>query len=329
MKKLLSFLLICICLTALLALTSCGGCKAHIDADNDLLCDNCGEVYDDGITVTFTVTLDDGNPLSGKKLILDDQNHYELTLDANGQITTNVAVGIYEVSVDGYLLTVDLIKVKPDTTAVNITAVDSTSDGSREKPFYINEQQTEFILNPGEEIFFNYRGSSVKFATVYQDGVVISCNGESFEAVDGQVNATIQPGSLDPESSDAGRTTIFSVKNVSDEALSVVLYFEAPEGSSENPLELNSNELTVTVNSETEIYYVWTATKDGTLILTAPSEYNDITLRKVVKDDVPVIVNTDGKTEAQMDVSAGEIITIIVSASQLSDVEISLSLEIR
>ena len=329
MKKLLSLILGCILLTALLCLTACGGCERHVDADNDLLCDNCGEVYDDGITVTFTVVLDTGKPLSGVKLVLDDIEHYELTLDANGQITTNVAVGIYEVSVDGYLLTVDLIKVKQDTTAIDITAMDTTLDGSREKPFYINEQETELSLNPGEEIFFNYRGSSVKFATVYQDRVVINYNGESIEAVNGQVNATIQPGTLDSGNSDAGRTTIFSVKNVSDEALSIVLYFVAPEGSSENPFELNSNELTVTVNSDTEIYYVWTATQDGTLILTVPSEYNDITLRKIVKDDVPKIVKTEGEPEVQMEVSAGEIITIIVSANQQSDVEISLSLEIR
>ena len=338
MKKLLSLLAL-VCVGALLLLTSCGGgCEAHVDADNDLLCDSCGEVFDDGITVTFTVTLEDGKALSGKKLILElDETRYELTLDENGQITTNVAVGIYETSVEGYLLTVDLIKVKQDTTSVNITAMDSTPDGSREKPFYINELETALNLAPGEEIFFNYRGSSVKYATVYSDDVVINCGKETFKAADGKVIATIQPGTLDPESPDSGRTTIFSVKNLSDEAISTVLYFEAPEGSSDNPFVLESNTLTVTVNADTEIYYVWTATKDGTLTMTVNSDRNDITVTKIMEDDVPEKFYTNGDTELSLSVSEGDEIRISVSASapsadsdgQEKDVEISFTLEIN
>ena len=319
-----------LCVAVLLcSLASCGGCKAHVDADDDLACDNCGEVYDDGITVTFTVTFEDGKPLSGKTLILDDQHHYELTLDENGQVTFNVFVGIYEASVDGYLLNVDLIKVKKDTTEVSITAMDNIPDGSREKPFYITESQIELTLAPGEEIFYNYRGTTIKYASVKSEGVVINYNGESFEAVDGEVMATIQPGTLNPDAPEAGRTTIFSVKNVSSEAISVVLYFEAPEGSSENPFVLEENELTVTVNSEIEYYYVFTADKNGTLVLTVPFENNDVTLTKVVEGNVPIVVKTSGATEAQIEVKAGDRITIKVSADQTADVEISLSLEIR
>ena len=343
--KLKIFLMLILTLAITLSLAACGGCKAHVDKDDDLKCDNCGKDYDDGpeapefvgLKVNFTVVTDTGAPLSGAKLVLGENNDYTVTLDASGKGSADMLPGIYDVYIEGYLASVEFIKVREGNTEFSITVMDNRPDGSLAKPFYISEKETALTLAPGEEIFFNYRGTSVKYASVYTEGVVITYNGTtySFDADASILNVCIQPGTLsDPANEDSGRSTVFSVKNTTDVAIEFVLYFEAPEGSSENPFVLDTNERTVTVNYDTEVYYTFTAGKTGTLVLTAPSERNDITLTKIIEGDVPFIVKTEGASQIQLDVKAGDKIIISVSAfapgaDESRDVEIYFAYEIK
>ena len=73
--------LLCLCI-ALLALASCDECE-HADANDDFICDNCGEDYDDGyetVLVNFTVNLDADLSLEGKKRVLFTGTHSSFRL---------------------------------------------------------------------------------------------------------------------------------------------------------------------------------------------------------------------------------------------------------
>lgn len=337
------FLTLILALTLVFALASCKKCDGHVDADDDYKCDKCGEDYDDGdeapdvttVTVSFTVKLDNGQALSGVSFTLErGERFYNLTSDANGLASVSVEPGAYAISYDYDTLpeycTPETfgIKIAEGTNSFNLLIVDNQPDGSAQKPFFISENETELTLSPGQEVFFNYRGSSLKYARVYSDAVVINYGDNTYEAVNGLVEAVIEP--------DIGTVTVFSVKNISDAELNTTLYLEAPLGSSENPIKMDTNSLTATVNDETIIYYKWTADKDGVLVLTSPTERNNISLTKILENDVPVSSYTSGSSAAYLVVSVGDTVTVAVSAfapdkdsvNQNKDIEVSLSLKV-
>ena len=329
--------LLCLCL-ALFALASCGECKAHVDANDDFMCDNCEAEFDDGyepVTLNITITVDGGMSPEGKKLVLVDGDlRYEITLDSAGKACELIIPGIYEVSFEGYMLNADLVKIKPTTTTLELMAMDNTPDGALAKPFPVTTS-TDLTIGAGEEIFFTYKGTSIKYARVYSDSVAINYNGTTYTAVDGLAEACIRPGFSHGDNDDGSRNIIFSVKTISDESVSVTLLFEAPLGSGENPYVMTEATATVTVNADTEVYYVWVADKDGTLTLTANTDRNNITVSKVMEGNVPKVITTKGKTEISLSVKAGDEIRIGVTAfaptadGESQDVEIVFSLEIK
>jgi hypothetical protein len=139
---------------------------------------------------------------------------------------------------------------------------------------------------------------------------------------------------IEPE---IGKATGFSIKNTTGEEISFTLYLTAPKGSSENPIEISDSGATVTVNCESVIYYSWTATKDGVLTLTCDNERNNISVTRILENDVPEVAQTNGEPTVTMEVKAGDVITIGVSAleaerdheNQEFDIEISFSLSIN
>lgn len=346
-KKYLWALLLVISL--LLSLASCEEkCKAHVDADDDYLCDNCGTNYDDGdeapetktATVTVSVRLDNGEALSGIKfsLVRADKS-IELTSGQDGTVSVNLELGNYRVEYDYDSLpeycTPDTIgfKVEEGTTSATLIIVDNKPDGSANKPFFISENETEITLAPGEEIYYMLRVVTTRYINVYNSAAVIGYDGETYEAKDGVASLV-----LEPESDQMGvSNTVFSVKNSSNSEITTLLEVTSPVGSMENPIELSENSATVTVNHETVIYYTWVATADGVLTLTTDNERNSIYLRRVLENDVPVDQYTNGDLSATIEVAEGDVITIGVSAlaaeedheNQDYDIEITFSLSIE
>ena len=306
------FFVLLLTLVIVASLVSCG-CEGHVDANDDYVCDNCGEDFDDGlegVEVSFSIQLEDGQPLSGVTLLLEDDEYYEIALDSNGCAVAEILPGIYDVSFDGpYIAYTKYVEVDADSTSFNITVMDNTPDGSVEKPFFISEKTTELSLAPGQEIFFNYLGKSIKYAIIEKEGVIVNFNGQSYgyDEDNGVVRAPIDPSESD------GRGIVFSVKNCSEEQMDVILHFIAPVGSSENPIVVNDNNFVTTVNADTEMYFIWTADKDGTLVLTTNSDRNNIHMIKTLEGNVPVYSYTDGANTAEMKVCVGDVITIVVT----------------
>lgn len=333
------FLTLLLALILVLSLASCKKCKDHVDADDDYLCDNCGEHYDDGDEqpddpnagivekdVTFTVKLDNGEILSYVSFTVSGKaGSFELVSGSDGTVKQTLAVGTYSVSFgDGSLpefCTPDTFgfKVEEGTASVDIVIIDNTPDGSVEKPFFISENETSITLAPGQELFYNYRGSSPKYIIVNNEGAVVNFGGESYEAENGAVTLFVVP--------EIGKATVFSIENNTDEEFTATLSLVAPLGSSENPIELTESSATVSVSEEETVYYKWVADKDGVIVLTSQSEHNSISLTKVLENDVLVISQTGGRSAAYLVVSAGDEITVGVSALNAPEkVEIGFAL---
>lgn len=344
-KKYLLAILVIVSLA--LSLISCTEECKHVDADDDYLCDNCGEHYDDGdeqelgpqtLSVSFSVKFENGTAASGVKFTLTrGDKTFNLTSGNDGSAKVDLEAGAYYVDVNYDTLpeycSTDIfaIKVEEGKTQFNITIIDNTPDGSAEKPFFISENETELTLAAGSETYYRIHVSTVRYLTVANPDVVINFGDLVSEVVDGV--STLVVTASDNEISDC----VFSLKNNSTDSLTVILGVKAPLGTYENPIEVSESGAATTVNCDTTVYYKWIATSDGVLTITANSDRNSIYIRRVLENDVPMDQYTNGQLVTSLEVAEGDVITIGVSAleanadheNQEYDVEISFTLSLE
>lgn len=346
------FLTLLLALALVFTLASCVDeepvCE-HVDADDDYNCDKCGEHFDDGdenvddgsndaatISVTFKVVLDDGAFVPGVKFTLTRSNKdHSYVSGADGSVVAELEAGLYYVNYDydslpeGCLPDTSGVKVEEGTKEISLILINNIPDGSAKKPFPISDGETAVTLAAGETLHYNYRGSSVKYLSVDVSGVEVSFGGDIYSLEAGNLPLTINP--------QIGEESIFALKNTTESELSFTLYLESPVGSYENPIELSENSMSVTVNYETVVYYNWTVTKDGVLTVTSDDERNNIHVRRIIENDVPIDRQTNGELSVSMEVKAGDVITIGVSAleannshaNQEYDIEISFTLSVE
>ena len=273
-----------------------------------------GDSENQGIEVTFKVLIDNTTTASGVKFTLKrGTNEYQLESGEDGTVKFTLGVGSYEVEFDYETLPeyctfeTEKIKVTADTVNIDINLVDNRPDGSQNKPFYTSEDPMEITLAPGQELFFNYRGSNETYIRVYHENAVICFNGEETAAVDGIAEYLLVPDSED-------RITKFSVKNVSDSEITATVEVIAPEGTMDNPHEITGNIIEATIPAESEVYYRWTADKDGILVVFTSTLDSNVSVTKVLENLVPISSSTNGSNYTYISVKSGDSITICVSA---------------
>lgn len=307
----------------------------HVDKNDDYLCDNCGEHYDDGdeqndplvtnATVNFIVKLEDGTPLEGVKFsVLRAEQIFNLVTAADGSVKQLLDYGTYSIEVDYETLPeycyadVVGIKVQQDTGDFVITVIDNRPDGSFDKPFPILENDTEIALEPGDELYFTYRGATLKYLTINSDKLEVNYKNETYSAEGGVISVTISPESI-------GAMTIFSVKNISDSSVSTVMQIYAPEGSDENPIELTENSASASVIDEEAKYYTYLSDKDGVLVLATPTHNSNISVtRYMLKEiegdtiEIPIVSQHEGAGSLYVFVKAGDEVKIAVAAANVN-----------
>ena len=339
-----------VALVVVLLIVLLGGNKApectHVDKDDDYLCDLCGEHFDDGdetaeqpavVTkdVTFLVVLDDGTALSGVKFALvRGETRIDLVTDANGEATAALEELAYSIEYDSdtlpeYCMADTFgLKVSADKNEITLFVIDNKPNGTMAKPFPVLESEVAVTIAAGQEYVYVYRGSSMKILSLDNTDLVVAYGDE-------ERNATSDsPIYIVP--TDVGKATYFTLKNPTDSEISCTLHFDAPLGSNENPIEVDEGGATDTVNSEKTVYYSYTATKDGVITLNCDNERNSITLTRILENDVPEVVQTNGLSSVSMEVKEGDVITIGVSALEANsnhenkdyDVEISFTISV-
>ena len=196
---------------------------------------------------------------------------------------------------------------------------DNNPDGSPERPFYVSDKETEITIEAGQELYFNYRGSTVKQLVLNSDKLSVTYNGQTYEAQNGAIEFYVTP--------EIGEMSLFSVKNISDETVTETLWLISSLGSYDNPMILESMSATASVPAEGSVYYSWTATKDGVIVLTVENPGNNfVDITRIISHDVPIISEA-GENKAYMLVKAGEQVTLCASTLNTEATEISFSIK--
>ena len=317
-----------IAILVVIILLSGNKCPGHVDADDDYLCDNCGEHYDDGdeekpaenndVEVTFTVVLDNGQPLSGLKLTLTrgDKSH-TLTSGADGTAKVTITPATYSLSYDYETMPeycwIDVpgVKIEETTTNITVTVIDNRPDGTMTKPFPVNAEEPEITLNAGEEFYYSCHAATLVYVSIDSRDLEVVYNGETYPYSE-EKSAIVVP----VVSGDVETPIIFLVRNKTNNSVNATMEIYAPLGSYDNPHKLTDNTATAEVASEGTVYYVYTAEKDGILVVTSTTEGGAIFVtRNIVKivDGVEVITNTITSENGYIYVTAGDEIKLGVS----------------
>ena len=326
-KKILIIFLV---LATAMSFASCkkNKCDGHVDANDDHKCDKCSAEFDDGDEapsssdpkrdITFTVQLNSGETVNGVKFTVSRAGEsLSLVSDSNGKATASLEIGAYSLDCDittlpeGCTVITYGFKVTETTSAVTVLISVNTPDGSSENPFFVSDTEIDVTLAAGEELFYNYRGTTEKYLTITEDEVAVNYGGNTYLPENGVIEVLISPEKI------AGSNIVFSIKNTGDATLDFTMQMIAPLGSVENPMELTENNGVASVSTEKTLYYKWTAYKDGVLVLTSPTENNEISITRVIENDVPLIGQTSGSGAAYLYVKNGESITIAVSVSRI------------
>lgn len=301
---------------------------AHLDKNDDFVCDTCGEEYDDGIektACTFTVVDSDGNKIEGASFTLKRGSVTNtLTSGAGGVASCDLVAGEYSVEFDydtipsGFQPSVFSVEVKKDSTSFELILVDNNPNGTADRPYYISENETPLALLADAEVYYNIRGGAGKTLSIACADVTVKFNGETYEPIDGVISIYID--------SEVDAMNAFSVKNNSNRDLDIVINLVSPLGSMDNPIEMTENTLTVAAYVGTSVWYKWTAASAGVVFVGSSNSRNNISL--INETSSAVSESTEGSLGEYMMVSEGDVVLISLSAMSSRDDE-SLTVDIE
>lgn len=305
-------------------------CTAHVDVNDDSKCDSCGTDFEDGdeivgVECTFSVLLEDGTAVGGASFTLTKGSESKtLTSGDDGVVKATLANGGYTVEFDydtlpsGFIPLVSEVEVSAEKQEITLTLRDNNPDGSVEKPFFISEDITEFSIEAGAELFYNYRGAAQRYLVITVEGISVNYGGETFEAVDGTVTVTITP--------QLGSVTSFSIKNNTGAAISSSFSLKSEEGSLENPIAIEGNGAEAKVPAEGAVYYTYTAEKSGVIVVSSENELNNISITNVSTSVVSAM--TSGAYATYMAVTEGDVIKIEVASTD-SENEVAIAFAVN
>ena len=178
--------------------------------------------------------------------------------------------------------------------------------GAEDAPFEILEEETSIALEAGKTVYYLISSPAGKILTVHNANVVIKIGEEVYTAVDGVL--TIPFESYDYDSK------LLAVYTADGTAVEFTLVFKGAEGSSDNPIILESlGDYTASiVENGDAIYYRWTATESGILILKTDNLLSNCSFENVNKFWYGT--GSYGDAAIYMAVEIGDVINICVDS---------------
>lgn len=326
-------------IAVVLIIVLAGGCKAHVDADDDLKCDLCGKTFDDGddllpptsTEISFSVVDGEGNAMSGVSFeLVGSESSFSVTTDASGFANQEIAFGKYNISYDystfpsGFMPDISTLSVSSDSTAVTITIIDNNPNGSAARPYFISDNITVLTLAAGEELYYRCHAAESRTLEINCSDVEVNYNGTVYKAEDGKISIFVE-GSIDEPVS-------FSVKNVGASTVETKIEMVFPLGSRDNPIELTESHNSISLAGEQGIHYKWIATEDGVLTVSKSEKECSMSVYKVkiINDqEIPVYPDVDDAGNAVIEITAGDEIFIQLSNNKKSDISLTLTLEVE
>ena len=315
-------------------------CEEHIDKDDDFLCDVCGAEFDDGLEiatadVVFELKDEAGAPMAGVKFeVKNNSESHNLTTDASGKAAITLPVGAYNVVYDdstipfGFQPDLHSFRVKEDTASVPVIIVDNNPNGSKERPYLIDDDVFAISIGAGEEIFYTCRVADFRKMKIEGAGIVILYGDKEYEAGEEFV--------ITNDTGDVDFMAAFSVKNNSSEKIDTEIVTIYEPGSRENPYEAEGNEITVNLEAGQTVYYKWTY--EGRCILKAitsdnkcPVKLSKVEIKQVEngeKLEIPIESETDEDGNERIVVYYDQEILIRISNESNSARSTTITLEV-
>lgn len=263
-------------------------------------------------TLTVAVVKEDGAPLSGISFTLTGYRYEEsATTDAEGKAAFSGASGTYTLTLmeglpeyhyaDVYSQEVTL----SENTAVTVTVEDATPDGSEAKPytFFVDENGEMAATLPANATYhYDVYRAVGQSLVIENENVEVTFNGTTYAPVSGEI---VVPFGLE----DMRDKAHFTVTNKS--ASELQLTFKLQDSSPVEELVLALDEaITASVTGDEAVVYTWTATANGVLKIVSDSKGKSIGVSVAGSTDVL----TEEDTELEVEVNAGDVVTVSVSA---------------
>lgn len=154
------------------------------------------------------------------------------------------------------------------TLVEDLSTIPSTAPtGTQDDPLvYTSAQEITMKLEPGQTLYFELRRMPNVEMVIPGADFTLSRDGETYSPNGGEL-------CLPLEVEDTFAVVSFSVTNTSDKAQTLKASFRFPQGSMDNPLTLPMGDFQTHVaeGNEMGVYYIYTASKNGTLTLRCAS----------------------------------------------------------
>ena len=303
-------------------------CIEHKDENKNALCDKCGATVAVSYSVTFVTKDDEGIKIQG--LILQIENEYDdvftATSDAEGIATVTLEAGEYRVSYkeesipENYLCYPKTIVVNQEGMVVALTIENNTPNGTAARPYVVTEDVEILTVPANATQYYKVPHASDRTLVVTGANFTITYNAEVYEAVDGEIRIKlIETDPKDP--------SLFSVTNNSDAELNAPIVLESVVGSQNNPIAIESlNEvISATLSTDGSVFYKFVANFTGTLKIESVSESKNIKATNST-NSIQAELDAEG-SYLVINVTAGDVVSIVVSATADTTVEFILSIQ--
>ena len=274
------------------------------------------------VACNLTVTDQDETPISNVTAYLTHKNgqlaQIAVQLDENGQATVTLLTGAYTVTYEnlpeGHLPDDNTLTVAEGTTDYALKVLNNIPNGTAEKPFSITAETTEVKIPA--KTSYTYVMFNAMDRTIVIENTTLKVSYKSVEYAPDE-NGTVSVFLTNESPRDPG---YFTLVNEGDAEVEATVNIVSTPGSMVNPhvIEALNENVVATVPKSSIVYYKWTATQTGVLMLASATPNNYIAMSNLANSTVSYFTN--GGDATYLNVTAGDEILISV-ASTKTDVD--------
>lgn len=267
------------------------------------------------VDVTLVIQDQDGNLIPEAVITIlpsgETAESATLTADGEGKVEVSLPVGEYTVRFDvlpEYVLGIDTpLAITEGMEPVVLSVTDNTPNGSEDRPFVITDDSSTVNIPAGVTYHFTLFGGNNRTLTVENVNAEITYK-EVVYTPDESGKIEVRMSTDNPRD-----PSFFALTNQGDEACDMTVMLLSDPGAMDNPIQIENLNETIQANVPQEgmVYYKWTATATGTLTVTSTDPINNISLNNLTTSQVSNF--TEGKESETLNVTEGDVITIVVS----------------
>ncbi len=270
------------------------------------------------VECNLTVTDQDGTPISNVTAYLTPKNgqlsQIAVQTDENGKASVTLLEGTYALTYEslpeGHLPDDTTLIVEEGTTDYALKVTNNIPNGTEDRPFPVTEEVTQVKIPANTS--YTYVMFNAMDRTIIIENTTLKINYKSVEYAPDE-NGTLSVLLTNESPRDPG---YFTIVNATDAEVETTVNIISTPGSMNNPytVEALDTDVTASVPKEATVYYKWTATQTGVLMLTSHSAGNYISMNNLANSTVSYFTN--GGAATYLNVTAGDEILISVASKK-------------